>query len=144
MTKDLWMTICGYLLVGVLWGCTNPFIKHAQQKILDNGKFDKTAPDSKSDGSSNNNTSLFENLIRLLTNFKLFVPYAINQSGSLAYYYMLSSQPVNQANPICNSLTFVFTAITGYFIFNESFRHPILLLVGVLLVVCGIYICITS
>jgi hypothetical protein len=138
MTKDLWVTSCGYLLVGILWGCTNPFIKHAQQKILESTL--------KSDNlkKEESNITTLENLIRLVTNYKLFIPYAINQSGSLAYYYMLSNQPVNQANPICNSLTFVFTAITGYFVFNETFQYPILLLLGIVLVVSGIYVCITS
>ncbi len=135
MTKDLWVTICGYLLVGMLWGCTNPFIKHAQQKILES---------TSKEVSHGKSISTFESLIRLVTNLKLFIPYAINQTGSLAYYYMLSSQPVNQANPICNSLTFVFTAITGYFVFNETFQHPLLLLLGITLVVSGIYVCITS
>jgi hypothetical protein len=35
------------------------------------------------------------------------------------FLFLLSKEPVSVAAPVCNALTFVFTAITGYFIGEE-------------------------
>lgn len=127
----------GYLLVGMLWGCTNPIIKHAQANSIETAK-------SVEENSRTKVQHVFHNLKRLFLEPTVFLPYIINQMGSLVYYYVLSQEPVNRANPICNSLTFVITAITGYTFFGETFQHPFLTFAGILLVLVGIYICATS
>ena len=48
------------------------------------------------------------------------------------------------ANPVCNSVTFLFTAITGYIVFDEAYQYPILLLIGITCVIYGIYLCVDS
>lgn len=70
----------------------------------------------------------------------MLLPYMVNQSGSLVYYYLLSSEPVSRAGPICNSLTFMFTALTGYFYFQEEVRNPGMLFLGVAIVIVSIAI----
>ena len=85
-----------------------------------------------------------EPLYRLVTEYNTLIPYAINQCGSLLFLYLLSSEPVSQAVPIVNSLTFIFTAIVGYFFCGEKIGSPILLFIGVLLVLVGTYVCLIS
>lgn len=128
MMQEILTAVIGYALVGVLWGCSNPFIKRAQTDTRE------TSPtDSK-------NSSVFSTIWRLLTTPKLLVPFLINQSGSFVYYYLLSSEPVSRASPICNSLTFLFTALTGYIWFGEEVRNPLLLSIGIAFVLVGVCI----
>jgi multidrug transporter EmrE-like cation transporter len=121
--------ICGYLVVGLLWGCTNPFIKHGQSTVV------KTKDAS---------TSSMGNLLQMMAEPKVLVPFLVNQLGSIAFFSLLLYQPISIASPVCNSLTFIITAITGYFVFGEEIQSPLLLLGGISLVLAGIYVCMTS
>ena len=127
MMQELLTAVFGYALVGILWGCSNPFIKHAQSETNSNVK-------------SESKTTMWETICRLVSNPRMFVPFLINQSGSFVYYYLLSSEPVSRASPICNALTFLFTAITGYLWFGEEVKNPVLLCIGILFVLVGVLI----
>lgn len=118
--------VLAYIMVGLLWGCTNPFIKNAQQNM-------KAIPDQ----------SITKTLQRFIAEPSLFIPFIINQSGSFFYYFLVSSQPISVVSPICNSLSFVFTAITSYYYFEEDLQSPWLLVLGIALVLMGSYICIS-
>lgn len=125
----------GYLLVSVLWGCSNPFIKHAQAM-----KFGQPINDEEDKGHK----SIFHGLLSGLysfTDMRVFIPFIVNQTGSIVFYFLLSSEPVSIASPVCNSLTFVVTAVTSYAIFNEVVRHPFMLIVGTVLIICGTSLC---
>ena len=124
-------SILGYCLVGLLWGCSNPFVKYAQ----------RSAEDVNSSRKSHS-SSMYTSLIRLVSNSSLFLPFMVNQSGSLVFYYLLSSEPVSRASPICNALTFVITALTGHFAFGEKVHRPWLMSLGVALILIGIALCV--
>ena len=126
-----------YFLVGILWGCTNPFIKYAQAK--NNGSSLPT---------NNNNTveskTYLNTIKKFVTDPFMFLPFLLNQSGSFFYYFIIASQPISVASPICNSLAFMFTAVTGYCYFKEELHSLSLLLIGVAFVLTGSFICISS
>lgn len=121
-----------YILVGVMWGCTNPFIKHAQSKAKTNA----------SDG--NDPFSVFRTIRMFFSNPALFVPFLVNQTGSLCFYFLMATQPITVASPICNSLAFVFTALTGYGYFKEEVQSWSALIAGTSLVLLGSYICLNA
>jgi hypothetical protein len=76
-------SIAAYLLVGILWGCTNPFIKQAQSLIVTTSA---TRPPTEKSTKFNifaTICSQVTNLCVLLSDRRIFFPYAINQSGSL-------------------------------------------------------------
>ena len=126
--QELLSAVIGYAVVGALWGCTNPFLKNAQGNTQAGPKQDtKESP-------------ILGPLWRLITNPRMLVPYVANQSGSLVYYYLLSNEPVSRASPICNALTFLFTAVTGYAFFGEEVRNPVMLCVGIAFVLVGVVI----
>mmetsp|Transcript_16728 Transcript_16728/g.15087 ORF Transcript_16728/g.15087 Transcript_16728/m.15087 type:complete len:182 (+) Transcript_16728:35-580(+) len=173
-------TMFGYCLVGILWGCTNPFIKHAQNIINQKKKLQSTnlqitpnstaiINDSKKITHVNNKSSLaspsndqengithttnknkpitksyFQLIKVLFTEPTVYLPFLINQSGSLVFYVVLFREPISIAAPVCNSLTFIFTAVTGYVVFKEEVQSPSLLIIGIILVLIGIYICMTN
>lgn len=133
-----------YVLVSMLWGCTNPFIKRAQAQNMASSASSSTASPStlpKYAVNDKKKASFMTPIYRMLTDSKSFIPYAINQSGSVLFGYILSQQPVSQAVPICNSLTFIFTAITGYFLCGEKVHNPSYLFTGIVFVLLGTYIC---
>jgi len=123
-------TLLGYLLVSVLWGCTNPFIKHAQSN---SSKENKEA-----------SKSTLAVMKRFAKDYKMIIPFCINQCGSFMFYFLLSTEPVSIASPVCNSLTFLFTAITSYFVFNETVQHPLLLIGGTVFIITGTALCLAG
>jgi hypothetical protein len=123
--------IIGYFLVGLLWGVTNPFIKRATVSS-------KAAETSRNPATGKSHLAT---LRQFCSEPKSFVPFLVNQMGSLVFYYMLSTEPVSRTAPICNAITFIFTALTGYVCFQEEVHSPLLLAVGSLLVVLGTYFC---
>jgi hypothetical protein len=119
-----------FLLVGALWGCTNPLLK----------KGTEATNKCQGDGSWSN---YFSSVWATLTNVGFIVPFLLNQSGSLLYVYLLGSSDLSMAVPICNSLTFVFTAVTSIFL-GEQVQRPLNVCVGVVSVLFGVAICIYS
>ena len=67
MTKEV-QQFFSFLLVGALWGCTNPFLRSGSKGILK------------------------ENNSKTLLNCRFVIPFALNQSGSLVYYYLLGTE----------------------------------------------------
>jgi hypothetical protein len=133
-------SIIGYLTVGILWGCTNPYIKRAQTNTA---SLDSEKEQSNKKYISKILSSL-TSLRRLLTDPLSMIPYILNQTGSLAFYFILANEPVTRAAPISNALAFIFTAITSYFVLGEHMASPIMMSIGIILVILGTYICLTS
>lgn len=129
-----------YFLVGILWGCTNPFIKNAQEKH--NNK--SLLPSSTNNNANVESKTYINTIKKFVTDPFMFLPFLLNQSGSFFYYFIISSQPISVASPICNSLAFMFTAMTGYCYFKEELHSLSLLLIGVCFVLTGSFVCISS
>ncbi|CAH0493387.1 unnamed protein product [Peronospora farinosa] len=104
-------TLVSFVFVGALWGCTNPFIK-----LGSNDDVMYTRKD-------NSIGEYVNQLVGLVKNWQFVLPFIMNQSGSVAYVYLLSSTDISNAVPICNSLTFVFTAITSRLL-GEKLQRP--------------------
>ncbi|XP_043261987.1 transmembrane protein 234 homolog isoform X2 [Colletes gigas] len=114
------------VIVAILWGITNPFIKKGAQG-LENVK------------SSSRFGQFFKELAFLLTTLKYLVPFIINQSGSVLYFLTLSSTDISLAVPVTNSLTFVITAITGWILGEEKIHRNTY--IGMSMVLIGTVLC---
>ena len=85
------------------------------------------------------------------TNWRFLVPFAINQCGSALYVHLLGDAELATAVPVCNALTFVFTALTARALGEDAdsgsggrrMSTP-RLLAGVGLVVLGTCLCVRS
>ena len=124
------MRIVSYFIVGILWGCTNPFIKRVQGNLQSKEK-DKDAPISK---------STIYMIKQLLSNPILAIPFAVNQLGSFLFYFLLANGNVSITSPVCNALAVVFTALTGW-VLGEKYHSPLKLATGVILVYAGVLLC---
>ncbi|CAH0478812.1 unnamed protein product [Peronospora belbahrii] len=114
-------TLVAFLFVGTLWGCTNPFIKRGTN---DNVMYTR---------KDNSIGEFINQFVGLVKNWQFLLPFAMNQSGSVFYVYLLSSADISNAVPICNSLTFIFTAITSRLL-GEKLQRPASTYTGMLLI----------
>lgn len=69
------------IFVGIIWGVTNPFMEKGSQNT------EKT--ENKTPEQENKRDFGWKSFIKTITNFKFFIPFLLNQSGSLLYYFLL-------------------------------------------------------
>ncbi|KAL6105523.1 tmem234 [Pungitius sinensis] len=117
------------LLVSVLWGCTNPFLKRGTEGI-EHVRHNNRVRQLLAEGKF------------LLLNLKYLIPFLLNQSGSLVYYYTLSTTELSLAVPVANSLTFLCTLFTGKLLGEEFGGKQAV--AGMFLTVAGISLCVLS
>ncbi|XP_062252817.1 transmembrane protein 234 [Platichthys flesus] len=117
------------LLVSVLWGCTNPFLKRGSAGIEDVS-------------GSNRMSQLLAEVKFLFLNTKYLVPFLLNQCGSLVYYYTLSTAELSFVVPVANSLTFLCTLLTGKLLGEEFGGKQAV--AGMFLTMAGITLCVIS
>ncbi|XP_076387504.1 transmembrane protein 234 homolog isoform X2 [Megachile rotundata] len=114
------------VFVALLWGVTNPFIKKGA-KGLENVK------------ASSKFGQFFKELAFLVTQLKYIIPFIINQLGSVLYFLTLGNADISLAVPVTNSLTFVITAITGWFLGEEKIHRN--MYIGMILILVGTVLC---
>ncbi|XP_067316700.1 transmembrane protein 234 [Anolis sagrei] len=117
------------LLVALLWGGTNPFLKKGTEGLEQVKK-------------ERRSLQLLAEMKFLCLNYKVVVPFVLNQCGSLVYYLTLASTDLTLAVPLCNSLALVFTLATGKVLGEEIGGTRAAL--GMLLTVSGVALCIAG
>ncbi|KAI8365976.1 uncharacterized protein BYT42DRAFT_618425 [Radiomyces spectabilis] len=120
--------VVGFLLVAICWGSTNPFIKKGSEGL-------EAVSQRYPQGGIKRWTA---ELKYLLTRWQYVVPLTLNLSGSVVYYYTLGKSEMSLAVPITNSLTFVFSLLTGLML-GEKLHGK-----GMGLILAGILICVSS
>ena len=122
------------LLVGALWGCTNPLMRKASEQP--SAKNTQHAITTKT-------SNPIMRLLSKLANIKIWLPYAINQMGSLLYYKLLPSSRLTVSVPICNATAMVFSCITSILL-GERVDKPWRAGLGVICIMVGSGICMTA
>jgi Putative transmembrane family 234 len=125
--------VASLVLVGAFWGCSNPFLRKGSEAAIENAQL--------------NNPELtgIQFLIQQLSKFQytsVWLPYALNQCGSLLFYVTLSKNDLSLAVPACNALALVFSIITSWWILNEPVKRPTRTAVGATFVVAGVALCV--
>lgn len=116
------------ILVGALWGCTNPLLRKGS---VETSKYRRRKE------------SLLASSLRSSLNVQVWLPYLLNQSGSLVFYFLLAKSDLSLAVPICNALALVFSFVTSL-ILGERLEKPIRSFLGAALVVVGVAICVST
>ncbi|XP_029972933.1 transmembrane protein 234 [Salarias fasciatus] len=121
--------VLSLVLVSLLWGCTNPFLRTGSAGL------ERVREPSRV-------RQLLAEVRFLLLNVQYMVPFLLNQSGSAVFYYTLSSTDLSVAVPVANSLTFVWTLLTGRLLGEELGGKQAVL--GMFLTMAGITLCVVS
>lgn len=124
----LWHNL-NLILVGILWGVTNPFIRRGTTGV------DKVPTIS-------GLPKILTEIKFLITRWQYIVPFLINQCGSVLYVYTLQHAHLSVAVPVANSCTFLFTALTAMLLGEQ--KHNTMTYVGIALVATGISICMSE
>jgi len=130
---DSSLQIISLVLVGALWGCTNPLLRKGSTEV-------KAAVDDQE------SSSFLQSFILSLSTFRnvsVWLPYLLNQAGSLLYYNTLRKSDLSLAVPICNGLSLVFSMATSY-VLGERVDKPVQTIVGAALVMGGVVLCLLS
>jgi drug/metabolite transporter (DMT)-like permease len=131
--------IASSILVGVLWGCTNPLLRKGSTQTKTKAKTDSSAVEYGED------RTLLSKITKALSKFRyigVWLPYLLNQSGSLLYYKVLADSDLTLAVPICNSLALLFSIVTS-FVLGERVDKPVQAMIGAALVMVGVGLCIS-
>lgn len=134
-----WREICSLVLVGAFWGCTNPLLRKGSSSVTTTTEVDNGT--SKDDSSSF--VSSIKQSLGKFRRWRVWLPYALNQCGSVLYYILLASSDLSVTVPVCNALSLVFSCITSYLL-GERVDQPIRAIVGSALVMGGVAICVSS
>jgi drug/metabolite transporter (DMT)-like permease len=137
MTGIKIVDVVSLVLVGACWGCTNPILR-ASSATNPTATTTDAAPDK--------NATFTQSVILSLSKFRrisVWLPYVVNQAGSLLYYFTLSQSDLSVAVPVCNALSLVFSIITSYFM-GERVDQPLRTILGATLVMGGVAICLVS
>lgn len=120
---------CWFMLVGLLWGATNPFLKKGSvgiEKVKHSNKF----------------VQFLLELKFLALNWRYMLPFVVNQLGAVVYYVTVGRADITLAVPITNSLTFLFTTLVGLCLGEPS--SSALTYLGSIFVMCGVALCVLS
>ncbi|KAI9279826.1 transmembrane protein [Sporodiniella umbellata] len=129
MSSDVAQNLLGFILVAICWGATNPLIKRGSSGLE---KISEKYPEG-------GLKKWFAELKYLFTRWQYVLPLVINLSGSVVYYYTLGKADMSLAVPVTNSLTFLFSLLTGLAL-GESIGGKNAWL-GMALIVIGVAIC---
>lgn len=122
------------LLVGALWGCTNP--------LLRKGAVEASEQQSHAT-SSDVKVSFLKSSLKAFLNIRVWLPYVLNQSGSVVFYILLANSDLSLAVPICNALALLFSFATSATL-GEPIEKPLQTFLGASLVVVGVTICVST
>ena len=129
-----------YILVGALWGCTNPILrKGATEESTSTSTTTTTSSDS---ADSSKASTLYSSFLKFLK-IRVWLPYALNQCGSIFFYFLLARADLTMAVPICNALSLVFSCGTS-FALGEQVDRPLRAILGSSMVMTGVIICLLS
>jgi Putative transmembrane family 234 len=126
------MQAASLVVVGAFWGCTNPLLLRGSNEVVSSSK--------------KNCNSERPTLLEQLTKFRyvaVWLPYVLNQCGSLVFYLTLSQTGLSLAGPACNALALVFSVATSWYI-GESIQRPVPTVIGAACVMVGVAICCAS
>jgi hypothetical protein len=123
------------VLVGALWGCTNP--------LLRKGSVEATAAAAAAASEEKEESSSLGSFFRTFVNFNVWIPYVLNQSGSLVFYFLLRDASLSMAVPTCNALALIFSFVTSLYL-GERIHKPVQTFMGATLIMVGVAICVAS
>ncbi|KAL2388008.1 hypothetical protein RJ035_003729 [Blastomyces gilchristii] len=144
--------ILSFLLVGVAWGFTTPFIRRAavdfnarnEQKTAQQQTAGEDVAPSSSSGSwvTRKVLSLCRTVVNLLQMPGYTVPLLMNLTGSVWFFLLVGRHELSLTVPITNSMAFLFTVLGEWYVEGKVISKSTWL--GMVMVLGGIALCVHS
>lgn len=134
--------IFSLLLVGSIWGVTNVFLREGSMS----SNPDANPCDSSSKEQSFKITSKIHSFWNKIKRIRVWLPYGINQCGSLLFYKCLATSDLSTVVPMCNAIALIVSFLVGRFGFpylkmREHMDQPIRAFLGIVFILVGVTIC---
>ncbi|KAK1778952.1 hypothetical protein QBC45DRAFT_148973 [Copromyces sp. CBS 386.78] len=134
--------ILSFLLVGLAWGFTTPFLRRAAKAhnppphpLLERDSVKRSAVKRKVLGA-------WFAVTDLVKNWRYALPLGINLSGSLWFFLLVGGSELSLTVPIVNTTAFLFTVIGEWWVEGKVISRDTM--VGMLLCLGGIALCVQS
>ncbi|CCC12321.1 hypothetical protein SMACR_05498 [Sordaria macrospora] len=134
--------ILSFLLVGLAWGFTTPFLRRAAKAhnppshpLLERESVKRSAVKRKTLGA-------WFAVTDLVRNWRYSVPLGINLSGSLWFFLLVGGSELSLTVPIVNTTAFLFTVIGEWYVEGKVISRDTML--GMFLCLGGIALCVQS
>ncbi|EEP81277.1 conserved hypothetical protein [Uncinocarpus reesii 1704] len=136
--------ILSFLLVGIAWGFTTPFIRRAAVEFRARNKpnhQDQPEENSarrlpRSSWAKRKLTGFFWTVVNLLRTPQYAVPLLLNLSGSVWFFLLVGKHELSLTVPITNSMAFLFTVLGEWYVEGKVISKQTWL--GMSLVLSGI------
>ncbi|CRG91102.1 hypothetical protein PISL3812_08150 [Talaromyces islandicus] len=133
--------ILSFLLVGIAWGFTTPFIRRAAVDF--NKRQDQTSTSQQEKQTIGSRmASLFWTVVNLLRTPAYAIPLVLNLTGSVWFFLLVGKHELSLTVPITNSMAFLFTVLGEWYVERKVIAQETWL--GMLLVLGGIALCVQS
>ncbi|EED18868.1 integral membrane protein [Talaromyces stipitatus ATCC 10500] len=144
--------ILSFVLVGIAWGFTTPFIRRA---AVDFNKRQEDTNQSSADDDSQlqqqrrgmldikkKAIALFWTVANLLRTPAYAIPLVVNLTGSVWFFLLVGKHELSLTVPISNSMAFLFTVLGEWYVERKVIARETWL--GMFLVLGGIALCVQS
>lgn len=123
------MQVAACACVGIVWGCTNSYIKQGSLAAESSGQ----VPLQRS------RYALLDLWCRLLSTWRFLVPQALNLAGSVCFALLLGAAPLSFVVPVTNAVSLLANAVTDWALgetVDLAYAAP-----GILLLALGVGLC---
>jgi hypothetical protein len=128
------------MVVGALWGCTNPLLRKGSVEVTSSSSTD---PKNLGGKMEKTDGSLLVSFLKSFIDIRVWLPYVLNQSGSLVFYVLLAKSDISTAVPICNAMALLFSFVTSS-VLGEPIKNPSRTALGASFILIGVTVCVSS
>jgi drug/metabolite transporter (DMT)-like permease len=134
--------IAGFILVGLAWGLTTPFIRRAARTHAPAPHAVLDSPAVRQSWLRTRAYGAFFAVVDLLSNPRYAVPLLLNLTGSVWFFLLIGQAELSLTVPIVNTLAFLFTVIGEWWVENKVISRNTGM--GMALSLAGIALCVHS
>ncbi|KAK4457207.1 hypothetical protein QBC42DRAFT_279558 [Cladorrhinum samala] len=134
--------VLSFLLVGLAWGLTTPFIRSAARSHSPAPHPILSRPSVRSSWVKTKFLTALFGVLDLLRNPRYAVPLLLNLTGSVWFFLLIGQAELSLTVPIVNTCAFLFTVLGEWYVEGKVISRETM--VGMLLSVGGIALCVHS
>jgi hypothetical protein len=124
--------ILGFLLIGLAWGFTTPFIRRGALQHKPSAHPILSSPSVKDSWFKSKVLGAAFGVVDLLRDWRYSVPLVLNLTGSVWFFLVVGKAELSLTVPITNSLAFLFTVLGEWYVERKVIGRGMLLVEEVL------------